>query len=251
MSATPVATPSLAQQTPLFPATHRGGRIYHVAVHIRRGDMVYRNFAEQLSPDGYFVQAMWHVLTLVSAAEARRQEPPPPSAAGGAVAGPALAPPSLIFHIFSQPPPRSSWTGRSKVPVHTAASGDETYVDELGCLVSLREQLALLAAGGAGGVLSLLRWDLRMHLEEDPVSSLLHMARADVLVASDSSFSLAAAVLSRGLVLARLGWKRFPRGATAGMLHPLRVSDDGSIDAETAMRAWDASAGARPLGAYR
>ena len=33
----------------------------HVAVHIRRGDMVYRNFNEQLSPDAYYASAMWHV----------------------------------------------------------------------------------------------------------------------------------------------------------------------------------------------
>ena len=59
-----------------------------------------------------------------------------------------------------------------------------------------------------------------------------------MLVASDSSFSLAAAVLSHGLVLARRGWKRFPDGATKGMLHPMLSRDDGSFDPSGALRHW-------------
>ena len=33
-------------------------------------------------------------------------------------------------------------------------------------------------------------WELRMHLDADPVQSVLHMATAAALIASDSSFSL-------------------------------------------------------------
>ncbi|KAL3919045.1 MAG: hypothetical protein SGPRY_005774, partial [Prymnesium sp.] len=71
----------------------------NVAVHIRRGDMVYRNFYKQLSPDAYFINAMWYLLATISAH----------SAASGDVSR------RVIFHIFSEPPPLHSWTGASKV----------------------------------------------------------------------------------------------------------------------------------------
>ena len=80
-----------------------------------------------------------------------------------------------------------------------------------------------------------------MHLDVDPVQSLLHMAKAHVLVASDSSFSLVAAVLSRGLVLARAGWRRFAPAARAGMLHAVTLRDDGSFDCDEAARLWAAA----------
>ena len=42
--------------TPLYEqSAEQRTRCVHVAVHIRRGDMVYRNFYEQLSPDAYYV----------------------------------------------------------------------------------------------------------------------------------------------------------------------------------------------------
>ena len=93
-----------------------------------------------------------------------------------------------------------------------ASAGGAAYVDELGCAADLRTQLGALAGSGGGGAW----WEVAMHLDVDPVQSLLHMARAHVLIASDSSFSLIAAVLSRGLVLSRAGWRRFPHAARAG-----------------------------------
>ena len=77
-----------------------------------------------------------------------------------------------------------------------------------------------------------------MHLDVDPVRSLLHMAKAQVLIASDSSFSLIAAVLSRGLVLIRDGWRRFPQGARDGMLHAMTIRDNGAFDCGQAARRW-------------
>ena len=156
----------------------------------------------------------------------------------------------------------------------------ESRMMQLGCAASLRAQLAALAGEEwVGG------WEVRMHLDTDPVQSLLHMvkgcgsngrlpascrlppaarcplpticfhpepeghvgrspiarpqASAHALIASDSSFSLLAAVLSRGMVLSRGGWKRFAEGASRGLLRHLRVSDDGSFDCAEATRLWD------------
>ena len=96
MAAAVVMSPK-AHAVPLFDAAG-GAAAWHVAVHIRRGDMVYRNFASQLSPDAYYVNAMAHVLMLAHAAE------------GGAAGR------KLVFHVFSQRPPLRSWTGAPKVP---------------------------------------------------------------------------------------------------------------------------------------
>ena len=59
--------------------------------------------------------------------------------------------------------------------------------------------------------------------------------------ASDSSFSLLAAVLSKGLVLSRSGWRRFSSGATDGMLHHVSLSDEGSFDCGKAAALWRAA----------
>ena len=204
---------------------HRGGigkHVLHVAVHIRRGDMVYRNFATQLSPDEYYVQAMWHVLACVHAAASARQVRTDTTVAAGTAASPASPP--VVFHVFSQLPPASSWTGNARVPLEGRGA---PYVDELGCATSLREQLVRLVGIHPP---SWPHWTLQMHLEADPVASLLHMIKADVLIASDSSFSLAAAVLSSGLVLSRAGWKRFPRGARQGMRHAIELDADGGFE---------------------
>ncbi len=212
------------------------GRVLHVAVHIRRGDMVYRNFATQLSPDAYYIHAMWHVLALVQAGAGARRVG---VQAAHASAGSATSPRPVAFHVFTQLPPAHSWTGQPQVPLEGRGA---PYVDELGCAASLHEQLAQLASadGSAAGLaaLSWPQWTLRMHLQADPVASLLHMAKADVLIASDSSFSLAAAVLSSGLVLSRAGWKRFPSGARQGMLHSLELDADGGFEPAEAMARW-------------
>ena len=185
--------------------------------------MVYRNFNEQLSPDAYYANAMWHVLTLLVAAHA---------------APAATTPLKVIFHIFSQRPPERSWTGRAKVPLDATKRGAE-YVDELGCAADLRAQLeALLAIDRTVTHREASAWEVRMHLDVDPVRSLLHMAKAQVLIASDSSFSLIAAVLSRGLVLIRDGWRRFPQGARDGMLHAMTIRDNGAFDCGQAARRW-------------
>ena len=220
------------QATPLFDAA--GGRAaVHVAVHIRRGDMVYRNFYKQLSPDRYYVQAMWHVLQLLRSAPHR---------------SPPTARPRVVFHIFSQPPPRTSWTGRAQVPLR--AGRDAEYVDELGCAASLRAALATLVgddgsdggdAGGGSDGHSGPDWELRMQLDANPVDSLRHMASATVLIASDSSFSLLAAVLSHGLVLVRQGWRRFAPGALAGVLHPVTLTENGAFNCADAMQHFRAT----------
>ena len=62
-----------------------------------------------------------------------------------------------------------------------------------------------------------------------------------MLIASDSSFSLLAAVLSRGVVLAREGWRRFPRAARDGMLHAMTIRDDGGFDCDEAAGLWAAA----------
>ena len=73
-----------------------------------------------------------------------------------------------------------------------------------------------------------------------------YLARARVLIASDSSFSLAAAVLSHGLVLHRDGWKRFAPAATSGMLHAVTLDDDGGLDCAAALPHWrEAAIGVR------
>ena len=78
-----------------------------------------------------------------------------------------------------------------------------------------------------------------MHVDTDTVATFLHLARADVLIASDSSFSLAAAVLSRGIVLSMGKWRRFPPVATAGIAHPLALRADGTLsDCAAAAAAW-------------
>ena len=159
----------------------------------------------------------------------------------------------MVYHIFSQPPPKQSWTGKAKVPLAHTGTGTggggggggkaAEYVDELGCEASLRSQLAALAdtttstsTGKAAAALP--EWSVEMHLDVDPVASLLHMAKADVLIASDSSFSLIAAILSHGLVLSRSGWKRFGKEARAGMVNPLTLSDDGGFDCADAAALW-------------
>jgi hypothetical protein len=237
MAAAAAAEPA-AHTTPLFRDSAGGGAgggaggetaaAVHVAVHIRRGDMVFRNFYKQLSPDTYFVNAMWHVLTAV-----RRR------AAAQASGGGAAAAPRVVFHVFSQRPPAGSWAGSSEVP--RDSSGAE-YVDELGCASSLAEQLAALAGGRSD-------WAVRMHLDVDPVQTLLHMASASALIASDSSFSLVAGVLSRGLVISRRGWRRFPPDARAGILHSVLADDDGRFACDEALAHWAASAPARAADA--
>ena len=131
------------------------------------------------------------------------------------------------------------------------------YIDELGCAASLHDQLAQLlaesplreassippvASGLSESPISLGGWEVRMHMDTGPIDTFLHMAKARVLIASDSSFSLAAAVLSNGLVLARDGWKRFPDGARRGMRHAITIGDNGDLDAAEGIRAWRASA---------
>ena len=78
-----------------------------------------------------------------------------------------------------------------------------------------------------------------MHLDVDAVATLLHLSRAHVLVASDSSFSLLAAVLSRGLVLSMRSWKRFPESARRGLRFPLTTEPDGRFDCAEASQMWN------------
>ncbi|KAL1524606.1 hypothetical protein AB1Y20_019495 [Prymnesium parvum] len=183
----------------------------NVAVHIRRGDMVFRNFYKQLSPDAYFVNAMWHLLATISAH----------AAAAGNFSQ------RIVFHVFSELPPSHSWTGAAKVPV----DGQAEFVDELGCKSNLREQLRTLAGVSA-------RWDLRLHLGLDTILSLKAMAYADALIASDSSFSLSAGVMSTGVVLSMRKWRRFPSGARGGLRFPITTEPDGSFDCVLGVRQW-------------
>ena len=118
----------------------------NIAVHIRRGDMVFRNFHKQLSPDSYFANAMWHVLATASAEHA--------ASVGGV---------HIIFHVFSEHPPASSWTGGAKVQIDAEAD----YVDELGCASSLHAQLLLLAGDSA-------RWEVRCLAVVPGCSSWVH-----------------------------------------------------------------------------
>ena len=67
------------------------------------------------------------------------------------------------------------------------------------------------------------------------------LGKGEQLQGASVLFSLLAGVLSRGLVLAREGWKRFPPAARRGMLHPLTIADDGSFDCVEAMRLWRAA----------
>ena len=52
----------------------------NVAVHVRRGDMVYRNFHKQLSPDAYYANAMLQIVQLL-----RRDAAAGADGAGGAM----------------------------------------------------------------------------------------------------------------------------------------------------------------------
>ena len=204
-----------------------------MAVHVRRGDMVYRNFVKQLAPDAYYANVMLQLLRLLA---------PQPAGGGG---GGGIGRP-IVFHVFTELPPASSWTGRSKLPPLPA---DARYVDEFGCAAdlgaSLRQMLnASVIAGDsiprptlrAGG--TSVAWDVRVHSRVDALASVLHMASADVLVASDSSFSLLAAVLSRGLVLSMRSWKRFPESARRGLRFPLTTEPDGRFDCAEASQMW-------------
>ena len=203
----------------------------NVAIHVRRGDMVYRNFYWQLSPDAYFANAMYSTVALARAAAA---------ASAGAAGGPGAAR-RVVLHVFTERPPRRSWSGKPKVPLAAARAG-AAYVDELGCAARLDRQLAALdggSSGGGGGGGGGGGWEVRMHVDTDTVATFLHLARADVLIASDSSFSLAAAVLSRGIVLSMGKWRRFPPVATAGIAHPLALRADGTLsDCAAAAAAW-------------
>ena len=111
---------------------------------------------------------MWHVLHLVRAfatADGATTPKVVPKVVPKAV-------PKVVFHIFSQKPPLSSWTGRAKVnpnpnphphphphphpspsPPPSSSPSPQVplehqqaaeYVDELGCAASLRAQLAHL-----------------------------------------------------------------------------------------------------------
>ena len=208
------AAAPLAHATPLFAA---GGGTLNVAVHVRRGDMVYRNFIKQLAPDAYYANVMLQLLRLLA------------PAGGGSS--------RVVFHVFTELPPTSSWTGRSKLPPLPA---DARYVDEFGCAADLGLQLARLAGEapggghGSGGT-----WEVRAHSHVDALASILHMASADALVASDSSFSLLAAVLSRGLVLSMRSWKRFPESARRGLRFPLTTEPDGRFDCAEASQMWN------------
>ena len=230
----------LAHATPLFAAGGGGtgggtGGALNVAVHVRRGDMVYRNFVKQLAPDAYYANVMLQLLRLLA----------PQPAGGGGGGGGGIGRP-IVFHVFTELPPASSWTGRSKLPPLPA---DARYVDEFGCAAdlgaSLRQMLnASVIAGDsiprptlrAGG--TSVAWDVRVHSRVDALASVLHMASADVLVASDSSFSLLAAVLSRGLVLSMRSWKRFPESARRGLRFPLTTEPDGRFDCAEASQMW-------------
>ena len=64
------------------------------------------------------------------------------------------------------------------------------------------------------------------------------MMRADVLIASDSSFSLSAAILSSGLILGMEKWKRFALSARDGMRFSLGLRQDGSFDCTTGLQQW-------------
>ena len=90
-----------------------------------------------------------------------------------------------------------------------------------------------MRAGGRSGA-----WEVRTHSHVEALASVLHMASADALIASDSSFSLLAAVLSRGLVLSMRRWKRFPPSATRGMRFPLELEPDGRFDCTAGLRLW-------------
>jgi hypothetical protein len=68
--------------------------------------------------------------------------------------------------------------------------------------------------------------------------ALATQASADALVASDSSFSLLAGVLSRGLVLSMRKWKRFPESARRGLRFALTTEPDGRFDCAQALEMW-------------
>lgn len=148
-----------AHATPLFVTNtneplHADPRAVHVAVHIRRGDMVYRNFAAQLSPDLYYVNAMWHVLAFLGARRRTRARSEMTSIDE-----------HVIFHVFTQMPPKQSWTGRPKVPLQTQ---NATYVDELGCKASLQLQLSRLlepSLSSGQAPAGSLKWQLRLHTD--------------------------------------------------------------------------------------
>ena len=52
---------------------------------------------------------------------------------------------------------------------------------------------------------------------------------------------IVAAVLSKGLVLSRGGWRRFAPAAREGMVQSMTVRDDGGFDCEEAMGHWAAA----------
>ena len=233
----------LGHATPLFAAgdgtggmgrltTGGTGRALNVAVHVRRGDMVFRNFVKQLAPDAYYANVMLQLLRLLA----------PPPADGHVANGPS----HVVFHVFTELPPASSWTGRSKLPPLPA---DARYVDEFGCAADLRASLRHMLNASVSSEARLPRptleagdtsvpWEVRVHSRVDALASILHMASADVLVASDSSFSLLAAVLSRGLVLSMRSWKRFPESARRGLRFPLTTEPDGRFDCAEASQMW-------------
>ena len=107
----------------------------------------------------------------------------------------------------------------------------------LNASVSSEARLARPANQEAGG--AAVAWEVRVHSRVDALASILHMASADVLVASDSSFSLLAAVLSRGLVLSMRSWKRFPESARRGLRFPLTTEPDGRFDCAEASQMWN------------
>ena len=86
-------------------------------------------------------------------------------------------------------------------------------------------------------------------MDTDTMATLVHMARADALLVSDSSFSLVAAVLSQGLVLGMEGWKRFAPVARAGIRNPLKLRADGSFDCGRGLRLWRQAAASAGRGA--
>ena len=198
---------------------------------------MYRNFVKQLVPDAYYANVMLQLLRLLA----------PQQPAGGGGGGP-VARPAVVFHVFTELPPASSWTGRSKLPPLPA---DARYVDEFGCAADLDAALRHMLNASVSNEARLARpanqeagdaavaWEVRVHSRVDALASILHMASADVLVASDSSFSLLAAVLSRGLVLSMRSWKRFPESARRGLRFPLTTEPDGRFDCAEASQMWN------------
>ena len=84
-----------------------------------------------------------------------------------------------------------------------------------------------------------MRWEVRLHVDESTIATLGAMARSDLLIASDSSFSYAAAALSSGVSVGMPErWRRYAPPLHRGFAHFAPARANGSVGCADVLEQW-------------